>query len=339
MDILSLAKSFVSNPDLKTVKPDWRGNPLDENGRFLNHLQPMMMTWKDVWKWQTSEKPFAKEKKNQVCPVEVRNADSFLKSKEDGFVWLGHSTFLFRCQGITLITDPLFGSPSLFMKRYSEFPLDLTLLNNIDVLLLSHDHRDHMDKPSLKRIYHQNPNIITYTGLKMSSLLTSFGAKSENIIEAGWYQQYAHSEAIDNKIKITYVPSRHWCRRWLFDTNVRLWGGFMIQFESKTVFFGGDSGYGPHFKEIKEVFPQIDIAILGIGAYKPEWFMGPSHTSPTEAAQAFFDVGAKRMIPMHYATFDLADEPIGMPLDEIRHIAHSQNQVITPTHIGEIVNF
>jgi L-ascorbate metabolism protein UlaG (beta-lactamase superfamily) len=110
---------------------------------------------------------------------------------------------------------------------------------------------------------------------------------------------------------------RHWSRRGLSDKNRRLWGGFVIESRSATVYFGGDSGFGRHYRETAEAFPDIDYFLIGIGGYEPRWFMEPNHNTPAEAIKAFLEAGAKTLVPMHYATFDLSDEPPGAPLREL----------------------
>ena len=116
-----------------------------------------------------------------------------------------------------------------------------------------------------------------------------------------------------------------------------LWGGFVIRAAGKTIYFMGDSGYGSHFKEIAKYFPAPDICIMGIGAYSPEWFMGPSHITPENAVKAFNEMGGKTFIPMHYGTFDLADEPFGEPLRKINALRPQINgELLTPA-VGEIV--
>jgi L-ascorbate metabolism protein UlaG (beta-lactamase superfamily) len=142
------------------------------------------------------------------------------------------------------------------------------------------------------------------------------------MVEMGWYQQFQGFE----NIKITYLPTRHWGRRLLRDTNKRLWGAFVIESETRSLYFGSDSGYGSHFKELSELFPNLDYAMLGIGAFQPEWFMQPVHMSPTEAIQAFHDSGAKHMIPMHHGTLDLSDEPAGLPMRLISQ-SHAEGKI------------
>lgn len=233
--------------------------------------------------------------------------------------------------------DPVFGKLSVLMPRYSELPLPVSKFNYIDYILLTHDHRDHCDIASLKALTKLNPNVKFVTGLGMSEVLSSFVNK-EAVTEMGWFQKF-EEEAIG--LKITYLPTRHWCRRWLTDTNRRLWGAFVFETENRTIYFGGDSGYGEHYKETAELFPNIDLAFLGIGAFAPVWFMQHFHTSPAAAFQAYQDLEANHLVPMHYGTFDLSDEPIGEPLRLLKGI-HAKNRLngeILFNGIGENVVF
>jgi L-ascorbate metabolism protein UlaG (beta-lactamase superfamily) len=164
----------------------------------------------------------------------------------------------------------------------------------------------------------------------MDEILCKFLPKASGQT-AGWYQQY-----ITEGFELYFLPARHWAKRGLNDTNRRLWGSFLLKINGKTIYFGGDSGYGSHYKDIAKLFPEIDYAILGIGAYEPEWFMQDNHSSPEKAYQAFKDLKARYFIPMHYGTFDLSDEPIGKPQRELEKIKELQqdNSVIIPI-LGE----
>ena len=133
---------------------------------------------------------------------------------------------------------------------------------------------------------------------------------------AGWYQQYKTV----SEVSVYFLPTRHWSKRGLSDENKRLWGAFVIQSIDKTIYFGGDTGYDNHFKELKQLFPKVNMAIIGIGAYKPEWFMHPNHVSPQDAVKGFNDTGAEIFIPMHYGTFDISDEPVGEPLRIVQQL-------------------
>ncbi|GLU51306.1 MBL fold metallo-hydrolase [Dyadobacter frigoris] len=324
------ASKYLSNPDLKTPKaPEgWQGTPVDAQGRFMNLNHTFSAELKDVLRWKFQRNPFKEQKREEIWNPVIFRDNSWLETTDDIFVWLGHSTFYIRIGGITILTDPVFGD-ILSVKRLSEFPVDIHRLVNLDYILLSHDHRDHLDKKSLNILSKQNPDVRYLTGLHMKELVKEFTA-SDNTEEAGWYQQYN----TDNQpIKITFVPSRHWSKRGLFDTNFRLWGGFVIEAKGKRILFGGDSGYDTHYKQMAAVFGSFDYAILGIGAYAPEWFMSPNHQSPKDALKAFTELNAKYYIPMHYGTFDLSDEPLGEPLKQLLTAAeneHPKDKLIIP---------
>lgn len=151
----------------------------------------------------------------------------------------------------------------------------------------------------------------------MEDLLNDWKSFENGVETAGWFQEFTTGD----EVKIAYVPVRHWCRRGLFDMNERLWGGFVISGAGKKIYFGGDSGYGSHYRETAEIFPEIDYFIIGIGAYEPRWFMQPNHNNPADAFQAFLDAGGKTLVPMHYGTFDLSDEPPSQPLQLLKEEA------------------
>jgi L-ascorbate metabolism protein UlaG (beta-lactamase superfamily) len=292
------------NEDLNFVQPNYNGNLLDKDGLFVNLNFPFEPKFKELIKWQKERKAIQKEKKQKIYKPIVKDGNDFFTKNKDAILWLGHASFLIRLAGKVFIIDPILFSPSFLMKRQAALPIATEALVNIDYLLISHDHRDHVDKKSLQLIYKQNPNIKVATALNMKPLLNEFLPKAP-IQEAGWYQQYT---IVDDVVKLYFLPTRHWGRRNLTDTNKRLWGAFLLRTATHTVYFGGDSGYDAHFKEVNELFGKIDYALLGIGAYKPEWFMQSSHTSPEKALQAAQDLQCSQMMPMHYGTFDLSDE-------------------------------
>ncbi len=303
--------TYTSNPELETILPptEWKGTPVSGSGRFVNLEHPFNTGMADVLKWQLGGNPDKAAKKLEQWRLQVVPYNDWLTSTVDCIVWLGHSSFFIRLDGKTILIDPVFGNLSFLVKRFVKFPLEPSKLKNLDYILLSHDHRDHLDEASIKSLANNNPNARYLTGLGIDGLLKSY-AQSELVQSAGWFQKF-HTP--DSPLEIFYLPSRHWGRRFLTDTNVRLWGGFVIRSSGKTIYFSGDSGYGSHFKQAGELFPDITHAIIGIGAYKPEWFMGSNHISPTDAVRAFNELGAKHLIPMHYGTFDLSDEALGDP--------------------------
>jgi L-ascorbate metabolism protein UlaG (beta-lactamase superfamily) len=332
----SVPFSFTNNPNLKTMPLpfEWKGTPLDSKGNFLNHEFAFINSFIEVWKWQRMTNPQKAEKKNSTWKLGCKTDSSFLTSKNDCIVWLGHASFFIRLAGITLLIDPILFDIS-FLKRRVALPVDPNELTNIDYILVSHDHRDHCDEKSLKVLAKNNPKAIYLTGLKVDKVIKNI-THSTGIEAAGWYQQFNTKP----ELTITYVPSRHWGRRYLTDTNVRLWGGFVIQASGKTIYFGGDSGYGSHFADIGKAFPSIDYTMIGIGAYKPEFFMGQSHMSPKDSIKAVNALKAKHMIPMHYGTFDLSDEPLGDPihvLKEEEEKQHVQSEILYVC-AGEVID-
>tara|TARA_R110002012_G_scaffold301797_1_gene502332 strand:+ start:59291 stop:60310 length:1020 start_codon:yes stop_codon:yes gene_type:complete len=304
---LPFVASRMSNPTLKTIVPSWQGTPVDKNERFMNHEFPGTQSFGDALKWTFEKNPQKQIKKNDTWRMQVVKDDNFIYTKEDVVVLLGHSTFFIRLNGKQLLIDPIFkGLP--MHNRYTDFPIELTKLKDIDYVLISHSHYDHCDKASLKMIQSQNPDAIFLAGLKMKDLLSKWVGNNE-VQEAGWYQQYKLSDDLE----IYFLPARHSSRRSVNDVNKRLWGAFVIQSKDKTIYYGGDSGFGSHYKEVAKLFPSMDVALIGVGAYSPRWFMSPNHQDPQQAVQAFKDTEAKMMIPFHYGTFDMADEPLSEP--------------------------
>lgn len=297
-----------SNSELKFVKSKWTGNKLNANGLYTNLYGDDVKSFRDVFRWLRSPRPLTKLKKGQMTPLNWELIKDINDKKSNAIIPIGHACFIVDLNETRLLIDPVI-IPNRFLKRYTKVPFEINELNNVDYLLLSHNHRDHIDKNSVVKLCSNNPRAIILTGLEIGKTLKKWGIKNE-IQEAGWYQQYD----ISNKILIDYLPSQHWSRRWLTDTNLSLWGSFLIQdkISQKNIYFAGDSGYGQHFKDIGEDYT-IDIAMIGIGAFEPQWFMNSAHTGPEAAIKAFYDLKAKEWIPMHYGTFDLSDEPIYYP--------------------------
>jgi L-ascorbate metabolism protein UlaG (beta-lactamase superfamily) len=303
---------YLHNPKLPILKPDWPGNPVNTDGTFENHEYPFQPEFSKLLKWQTSANPEKAKKKSERFFLKAQPATEFLNSTRDGLIWLGHASFLIRLNGKLLLTDPALFEIPFVGKRFAELPLNGENFPEFDYLLMSHDHRDHLDERSLKAISKTNPHPVVFTGLQLSPTIIEF-IPGADTFEAGWYQPFP-AEGVE----VIYLPARHWSRRGLLDTKRTLWGAFLIRSEHFSIYFGADSGYGSHFAEVAELFGPPDIAILGIGAYKPEWFMHSSHTSPGDALKAALDMQAKTMIPMHYGTYDLSDEPLSDPAETLQ---------------------
>lgn len=303
---IPVIKSYTSNSALKTVMPGWPGTPLDQDGLFINQEYPTILSLREILKFMTQRNPQREIKKRDTWRIPVLKDDAWLNNVRDQIVWLGHASFFIQVSGIRILIDPMFGNLPV-AKRFSEMPVNPHKLMNIDYILVSHAHYDHCDKDSIKLLAANNPHAKILCGLKLNDLIGKW--VSNSIQSAGWYQQYKTEDGL----QITFLPSRHWANRGMFDVNTTLWGGFMIQCAGKCIYFSGDSGYGSHFGDIGNLFQQIDVALIGAGAYAPTWFMGQHHQDPYHAVDAFHATGAKTCIPFHYGTFDSADEPMGEP--------------------------
>lgn len=317
------------NSELETIhpNPDWEGAFTNGNGRFINQHEPFKTSFGMLLKWQLfSRNPQKEQKENDNRRLPFVEHPEIFSRKDDAIIWLGHASFLIRLGGKTLLTDPVFFE-SIFLNRHVPLPFDPDTIANVDYILLSHDHRDHCDKRTLQFITKKCPDVQILTGLKLEELIRPW-LSGNHVQEAAWYQKYDLVEDFE----IIYVPSRHWSKRGLTDERKRLWGGFMIRYRGKQIYFMSDSGYGRHFADIKEICGAPDYALMGIGAYKPEWFMQYSHISPTDAIRAYQDLGARRFIPMHYGTFDLSDEPLLDPIDVLKK---QKPDGLRPLAVGE----
>jgi L-ascorbate metabolism protein UlaG (beta-lactamase superfamily) len=326
----------TENPALEYIHPNFVEikTPLDHTGRFMNFHTQFEPNFKDVMKWKRATNPFQTEKKMGMTGPEVAENFDWLKGSEDGIVWLGHACFFIRINGINLITDPVFEKLSPFHKRYTSLPFNINELPEIDYILLSHNHRDHLSGKSLKNILKKSKEAKVLTGLKMGALIRSLTGHKD-IEEAGWYQVFS---TLKNNLSISFLPSQHWAKRGLFDYNEHLWGAFVIQSENTTIYFSGDTGYNTHLKEVGDYF-NIDYCIIGIGAYQPEWFMKQNHISPKDALRAAEEMRAKKMIPMHFGCFDLSDEPVMEPIENLIELSRMNKPrvQIEIKKIGEFV--
>lgn len=229
--------------------------------------------------------------------------------------FVNHATMLIQMDGVNVLTDPMWSercSPVSFAgpKRHRPPGIRFEDLPKIDVVIVSHNHYDHLDLPTLRSLQKRDHSRII-TPLGNSAIMKRGGVKDAEDVD--WWQE----KKVD-QIRVTAVPAQHFCARGLSDRNATLWSGFVISGPSGNIYFAGDTGWGQHFSEIRQRFAPIRLALLPIGAYLPRWFMKPVHISPEEAVEAHVALQARTSVPIHYGTFNLGDDGETEPLEDLR---------------------
>jgi L-ascorbate metabolism protein UlaG (beta-lactamase superfamily) len=278
-----------------------------ERRRFRNAEAHGANSIREVVRWQRRRHPapWPEWVEDPAHPPPPRLASGL------AVTYIGHASFYVQIAGRGVLLDPIWSarcSPLSFIgpKRVRAPGQKLGALPGVDLLLVSHNHYDHMDLPTLRRV-RRRWNPLCFTGLENARHLRKVGIIAH---ELDWWQ---HVETAG--LTITYVPAQHFSARGLTDRNRSLWGGFVIQGGGHTLYYAADSGWCRHFAEIGQRFPGIDLALLPIGAYEPRWFMHIQHMNPEEAVRAHLALGARRSIGMHFGTFaGLTDEGFDAPL-------------------------
>jgi L-ascorbate metabolism protein UlaG (beta-lactamase superfamily) len=300
-----------------TVHPQGGGRLVQPNERrpwprhFKDRLTSPLPTRSMIWKI-LREGGFGGKGAEKVAHL-VPRGDGVLPKLRKGdlsVTWVGHATTLVRLGGLNILTDPVWTDklPGPRSRRMTEPGLAWDTLPKIDAVVISHDHYDHLDAPTLRRLPKDTP---IFVGANTAQWFHKRGYTM--VYELDWWE----SAELDG-VRFTFTPAHHWCRRGLRDVCRRLWGSWVLESGGKKVFFGGDTGYGTNFSEIGNRLGPFDVAILPIGAYDPRWFMKSVHTDPAEAVQACADLRAKRMVGMHWGTFVLTREPFLEPLEKWR---------------------
>lgn len=298
----------------------------------------------DVLAWSVSRSSDAGLPRSGPLPV-VREAQGVAAAQpgELSATWLGHASVLLRLDGVTLLTDPQFSpraSPVGWAgpERFTPLPYAPEALPHIDIVLLSHNHYDHLDVPSLRQLMAQPggaPLFVVPQGVQ--NLLKDEGIGPVQVL--GWWQ---HAELAG--VEITGVPAHHWSARGMFDRHTTHWGGWVVRKGGRSAYYVGDTGYSADFRAIGERFPGLELALVPVGAYEPREFMKDQHVNPAEAVQIHRDVGARHSLGIHWGTFPLADESPEqtqqdvaqaltaqqLPTDALRLIAHGATWRIDP---------
>jgi len=243
--------------------------------------------------------------------------------------WLGHSTLLIEIDGLRVLTDPVWGeraSPFTRMgpKRFHPVPVALSELPPLDAVLVSHDHYDHLDYPTIRELARMNVPFITSLGV--GAHLEAWGVAPERITELDWWEE---ARLADKGLSFTAAPAQHFSGRGMGDRNSSLWSSWVLRTDRHKVFFSGDTGLTPEFKDIREKLGPFDLIMLEVGAFHPSW--GDIHLGPENAAEAHRMLGGGPFLPVHWGTFNLALHAWDEPAETLVRIAETRNlQLLTP---------
>ncbi|MBL8112792.1 MAG: MBL fold metallo-hydrolase [Acidobacteria bacterium] len=264
-----------------------------------------------------------------TSPLEAWNA-----KPETGLraTWLGHSTVLLELDGLRVLTDPVWGpraSPSRIAgpKRFQPVPVPLRALPRLDAVVISHDHYDHLDYPTILELAKRDVPFVTSLGV--GAHLEAWGVRPERIHELDWWESYALPKSA---LTVTAVPSQHFSGRSLNDRNATLWSSMVVMSDRHAVFFSGDTGLTPEYSKIRERLGPFDLVLLEVGAFHPAW--GDIHLGPENALRALQLLGGGPFLPIHWGTFSLALHAWDQPAEELLRLGGAQ--LVMP-RLGEAV--
>jgi L-ascorbate metabolism protein UlaG (beta-lactamase superfamily) len=291
----------------KSSNPYYRGPPSDhfDGTRFFNPDGHKPRNLGDLLKWQLGGRR-ARWPRALASPFPKALPETTVAKGTLRTTMVGHASLLIQVPGLNILTDPVWSqrvSPLSFIgpQRINKPGIAFADLPKIDVVLVSHNHYDHLDLATLRRLAARDrPRF--FVGLGNRALLEKAGL--ERVAELDWWQTVPLGEGVE----LTGVPAQHFSNRGLFDRDGTLWLGYLLRGPAGTTFFAGDTGAGPHFAEIRRRYGAPRLALLPIGAFRPEWFMGGVHVSPEEAIAAHEALGAATSVGIHFGTFPLADD-------------------------------
>ena len=293
--------------------------------RFQNldpeHRRPVLA---DVWKWAVWHRLIGKRKVQPPGPPAPSvEHDRSLTDNNDSrlaLTWVGHSSVLAQFERRSLLIDPVFSERiGVFYQRHGIVGVDPKDLPHITATLITHNHYDHLDKPSRHTPIFETSCVVAPRGLGRA--IRRWLQAGTIVYELDWWE----CVSIEG-LRITFVPARHWSSRGPFDANKSLWGGFVIESHDAKLYHAGDSAWFDGFAEIGQRFPNLDVGMIPAGGYVPEWFMLRNHMTPEEAGRAFVDCGARTMVPIHWGTFQMTDEPLCEPPERLERWWRDQPQ-------------
>lgn len=312
--------------------PKYKGPESDHfNGKvFTNPRGVKAKGLKDVIKWSRSRnrQPWKELTNISFGPKPLNEIKVGVK-----VTFVNHSTFLIQVKGVNILTDPIWSkhtSPVQFAgpKRMRPPGILFDDLPRIDYVLLSHNHYDHLDKGTMKKLIKiHDPLIITPLGV--GKFIQRLG--SRKVTDLDWWDEHE----MVSSLKVASVPTQHFSGRGTYDRDATLWCGYVIMDGRDNIYFAGDSGYGNFFKEIGSKYGKMKVSMIPIGAYLPRWFMSPIHISPDEAVKVHRDVNSELSIAMHFGTFPLADDGQNQPIVELGNAVKAEG---IDEHVFKVLN-
>lgn len=331
MSISSLDSAVLSTEQLVESSPQFR------DGKFVNTQPIKLMDWRKslqvLKRYITDKREHASP--STAIPVESLSVTELekLPNNQVSVVRMGHSTMLLKIAGDYWLTDPVFSkraSPFKFFgpKRFHQPPMLIDELPNIKGVIISHNHYDHLDKNTIRKLNEKVENF--YVPLGNAADLIDWGVKQENVTELDWWQSTQVGP-----VKLVATPSQHFSGRGLRDSNKALWSSWVILTPEEKIFFSGDSGYFSGFKEIGEKYGPFDLTIMETGAYDKDW--PDVHMAPEQTLQAHIDVAGKLLLPVHNGTFELALHDWFEPLQKITKLGIDNNVNVVTPKMGQVI--
>jgi len=339
---LALVALFLAQP--ATAAGDLGPAPTDEEGRFTNPGGPLSHGSFRVRFPFFLRRIVGSFRSRPGALERVDNDGAFLRDNARQSVptvtWIGHATLLVQMDHVTFLTDPIWSdrpSPVSFAgpRRFVAPGLALEDLPPIDFVVLSHNHYDHLDLPTLAALAQRDPETRFFVPLANAELLRENGIA--NVEELDWGHEREHEGVV-----VHCLPAQHWSQRGVGDRRRALWSSWAVTGPTRRFYFAGDTGYFDGFARISDTLGPFELAALPIGAYQPAKMMQEAHLNPEEAVQAALDLGAKRALAMHFGTFDLSDEPLDEPPRRFRDAAAATPLGVNRAwvmHIGEMREF
>ncbi len=326
----SLHSEFGNLPD-EAATQRFQTLPNYSNGQFHN-LESVRMNMKKL-----ARKPgffrFLLDSSNapeaELPSVPLTRNSFSTPPGEFNVIWLGHSSLIFELGGVRFLTDPVFGNAAplpFVVRRYCDSPLPRKELPPLDFILISHDHYDHLEYPTIRFLRDSEVPFIVPLGV--GAILQGWGIAPNRIHELNW------NDSVTLKgIRITALTGRHFSGRTFGNRNKTLWASFLFEGGGKKIYFGADGGYGKHFKEIGKKYGPFDLTCLEIDAWNERW--PQNHLFPKEVIQAQKDLKGKRLLPIHWGVFDLAMHPWNESIETVRTLAEQENIPLLTPKMGE----